>query len=227
MPRLTTIQFHEEYYSASLDLASPLFIERATRSRTVCTDTTSGDHVIFVGRNFKYEDGRINSGTIEKMILADDNGDPLQSVSGMKLNVGIVSGTNMYDFATDALTRVVLGNLKALGSSLDDFITSNKGNDRIFGRGGDDTLEGGAGRDQLTGGAGLDTFTFKAGQGRDTIMDFDADGGPGNQDHIEGTFPGGGNISQSGDNTIVDFGGGDVFVLKNVLATQIDATDFI
>ncbi|CAN7304426.1 hypothetical protein [Rhizobium sp. LjRoot254] len=227
MPKFTTIQFYDELYSGTPDLNTPLFIEKATRSKTVCTDTTSGDQVIFEGRNFKYEDGRINSGTIDKMILANENGDPLQSISGLKLNVGIVAGTNMYDFTIDVVTRASLGNIRLIGSSLDDTLTSNKGNDRLFGRGGDDTLEGGLGRDQLTGGAGLDTFTFKAGQGRDTIMDFDADGGVGFQDHIDGTYPGGANVTQSGKDTIVDFGGGDFFVLKNVLATHIDVTDFV
>lgn len=227
VPKFTTARYYDEFYSASIGLNTPLFIETATRSKTVCTDVTSGDHVIFEGRNFRYEDGRINSGTINKMIIADDDGTPLQSFSGLKLNAGIVSGSSMYDFATEVIGRAFLGNLKMIGSSLGDAIVANKGNDRLFGRGGDDTLAGGAGRDQLTGGAGLDTFIFATGQERDTIRDFDADGGPGLQDHIDGTYPGGANVTQSGKDTIVDFGSGDVFVLKNVLATQIDGNDFI
>jgi Ca2+-binding RTX toxin-like protein len=226
MAKFITVTHGEDYNSASTNYEA-LFIETATKSTTVCTDTMTGDQIIFKGRNLKYEDGRINSGTIDKMILAEDEGNPLQTFSGLNLNPGIVAGASMYEFASDIAIRAVLSNLKVFGTSGDDSFVTNKGNDRIFGRGGDDTLSAGTGRDQLTGGAGLDTFVFTTGQGRDTIMDFDADGGLGNQDHIDGTFPGGANVTQSGQDTIVDFGGGDIFVLKNVLATHIDVNDFI
>lgn len=224
--KMTTIEFHEEYYTTNPDYAQ-LFITTATRSKTVCVDTASGHQIIFEGRNFKYEDGRINSGTITDLILADDEGTPLQSVSNLKLNVGIVSGTNMYDFASDAVAHVIFGNVKILGCSLDDSISGNRGNDRVLGRAGADSLEGGEGRDILTGGIGNDTFIFRIDQERDTITDFDADGGVGQQDFIQSTFPGGGSVSQSGSDTVIDFGNGDVFVLKNVDADHIDATDFV
>lgn len=226
MARMMTYEFHEEYYSTPANFTA-LYIENATRSKTVCTDVSTGQHVIFEGRGFKYEDGRINTGTIDRMIIANADGEPLVTIGNLKLNAGIVFGTTMVDFSNDIITRALLSDLKMLGSSLADNIFSTKGDNKLFGRGGDDTIAGGEGRDQLTGGAGLDTFVFSTGQGRDTIMDFDAEGGAGFQDHIDGTYPGGMNVTQSGKNTIVDFGGGDIFVLKNVLASQIDATDFI
>lgn len=226
MPKFITVQIYEEFYSTAIDFTT-LFIEKGTRSKTICTDAGTGLQLIFEGRNFKYEDGRIDSGTIQKMTIANEDGDPIQSFSGMKLSAGIVFGASMLEFGNEVIFRTLSSNLKTLGSSLADEVVTYAGNDRLFGRGGDDTLEAGSGRDQLTGGAGLDTFVFATGQGRDTIMDFDPDGGAGNQDHIEGTFPGSGNVTQSGKDTIVDFGSGDIFVLKGVDATQIDATDFV
>ena len=65
----------------------------------------------------------------------------------------------------------------------DDFLAGGSGNDRLFGgrdfdilRGqtGDDLLDGGLGSDTLTGGAGADTFVIRAGDGDDTITDFNA-----------------------------------------------------
>ena len=63
--------------------------------------------------------------------------------------------------------------------------------------------------------------------GRDVVKDFDAEGGSGFQDFIDGSFADVDSITQSGKNTIVDFGNGDVFTLRNVKADDIDASDFI
>ncbi len=48
------------------------------------------------------------------------------------------------------------------------------GADTLDGGKGDDTLYGGGGADTLTGGKGADTFGFRAGDGGDTITDFNA-----------------------------------------------------
>jgi hypothetical protein len=79
----------------------------------------------------------------------------------------------------------------------------------------------------MVGGAGSDTFVFGSDSGKDVIKDFDADGGAGLQDFIDATFPGAGAVSQSGKNTIIDFGSGDTLILLNVLPSQIDAADFV
>ncbi|MEL7099718.1 MAG: Hint domain-containing protein [Pseudomonadota bacterium] len=51
-------------------------------------------------------------------------------------------------------------------------IDAGGGNDKIVGGGGDDTIDGGAGNDAILGGGGDDTFVFEAGDGSDTILDF-------------------------------------------------------
>jgi large repetitive protein len=59
-----------------------------------------------------------------------------------------------------------------------DFLDGGDGDDRLFGEGGDDILVGGPGQDQLTGGPGADRYVFTSlGDGRDTILDFNAEEG--------------------------------------------------
>ena len=56
------------------------------------------------------------------------------------------------------------------------------GNDTVIGGGGADTLTGGLDNDMLTGAAGADDFIFNAGDGLDTILDFNQ--GEADQVHI-------------------------------------------
>jgi VCBS repeat-containing protein len=98
------------------------------------------------------------------------------------------------------------GNDTLLGGSGADFLDGGAGNDTLdggnggdylFGGAGNDVIFGGAGVDYLAGGSGQDTFRFtstadspRAGNGflsflgRDTILDFNPNGGP-NQDIID------------------------------------------
>ena len=55
-------------------------------------------------------------------------------------------------------------------------IVGSNFNDVLIGDNQDNSLEGGEGNDYLIGGSGSDSFVFKEGDGRDTILDFDADG---------------------------------------------------
>lgn len=58
--------------------------------------------------------------------------------------------------------------------SLNDSLDGGEGADTLMGQFGDDTITGGLGNDQLTGGSGNDTFVYVAGDGFDTITDFNA-----------------------------------------------------
>ncbi|MEL6383120.1 MAG: glycerophosphodiester phosphodiesterase family protein [Cyanobacteria bacterium J06626_18] len=64
------------------------------------------------------------------------------------------------------------------GKGGDDSLFGGDGDDALWGDDGDDILRGGAGNDRLTGddrsgGAGADTFVLAAGEGTDTITDFE------------------------------------------------------
>jgi Ca2+-binding RTX toxin-like protein len=69
---------------------------------------------------------------------------------------------------------------KLYGDGGDNDITGGAGNDKINGRGGADYIEGAAGNDTLTGGSGSDTFkyfshTLTSHSGTDHITDFNVD----------------------------------------------------
>jgi len=111
-----------------------------------------------------------------------------------------------------------------------DEINGGGGRDRLFGGNGDDDLFGGFAKDRLRGDAGADSFIFdlsKEGQGVDLVLDY-----------LDGT-----DIikvlsepvlsfldilaTQDGLNTVLSYDGADFATLKDVTATDIDATDFV
>ena len=64
------------------------------------------------------------------------------------------------------------GNDQISGGKGDDFILGDSGSDNLSGDEGNDTLIGGLGSDVLHGGLGSDIFLHSAGDGQDTITDF-------------------------------------------------------
>ncbi|MCB1444237.1 MAG: hypothetical protein KDJ87_00150 [Rhizobiaceae bacterium] len=112
----------------------------------------------------------------------------------------------------------------------DDRLIGMAGNDRLLGGTGADTLIGGSGRDILSGGKGGDIFVFAAGDGRDIITDFK----PSGRAHDLIDLSGHADVSSFDDLVIVDARssvrievGEDTIVLKNVLAAQLDESDFL
>ena len=118
------------------------------------------------------------------------------------------------------------GRDKLKGGDGDDNLRGGSGDDKLKGNDGNDRLEGEAGDDKLKGGEGSDTFVF--GEGRDVIRDFEAG------DVIElsaGLFDG--PLSAEGvvedfgrakdDKFVLDFGDGDVLVIKDADADAVEA----
>jgi hypothetical protein len=167
------------------------------------------------------------SGIVTKLALIDSEGVASAIISGFKLSAENLLGDTVLDFANSVVATAQLRNTRHIGSDADDSILAFRGNDILLGKGGADTLGGGRGNDRLTGGEGSDIFVFNSsGLGNDTITDFDADGGAGNQDFIRGTF-GDAAITQNGANTLLDFGDGDTLTLLNVNSAQITVADFV
>ena len=110
---------------------------------------------------------------------------------------------------------LVLGNLGADtldGGRGDDVLRGGQNDDMLFGGDGDDWLSGDRGADTLTGGAGADTFHSFFGAGVDRVTDFRAGEGDRIQLDPGTTFT----IIQSGADTVVDLGNGDLVILANV-----------
>ncbi|TDH63539.1 hypothetical protein E2C06_06845 [Dankookia rubra] len=119
-------------------------------------------------------------------------------------------------------------NANGVGQGLDNALTGNAGANRLLGHGGDDTLDGGAGNDTLYGGAGADDFHYAAGGGRDILGDF----APGtDQLFLVGTaFADFAAVMAAtgmirGD-AIINFGSGNVLILKDVAKADLQASDF-
>lgn len=108
-----------------------------------------------------------------------------------------------------------------LGSGFNDTLIGNELNNVMNGQGGNDTLTGG----------GTDTFVFVDGSGVNTITDFNR----AQADKIDltgvttvtdfATLQG--LATQSGANTVIDFGSGNVLTLNNVTLANLIANDFL
>jgi hypothetical protein len=111
--------------------------------------------------------------------------------------------------------------------------TGGPGDDHLYGTALADVMDGGAGNDVLTGGAGSDRFIFRPGSGADIITDFAA--GAGTDDKLDLTafansFSLGvvlAHTTQSGADTVINFGGGDTITLQNVAKASLSGSDFV
>jgi len=112
----------------------------------------------------------------------------------------------------------ILTNIERLfGSSHNDSLTGDAGNNWLFGSAGGDTLTGGAGFDKLFGGTGADTFVFNAGDVWAQVTDFEDD-----IDTIDLSSYGYDNVSDAlmdmsalGGSSVRYFNGGDTMIILN------------
>ncbi len=114
-----------------------------------------------------------------------------------------------------------------IGGSGDDKLIGGGGKDKLFGSGGKDKLDGGRGNDKLKGNGGNDTFVFKKGYDKDKIIGFQD-----NKDTIQlndNLWNGNKSVnkvlnqfgSQNGNDFVLNFGGGDILIIKNTSKSQL------
>ncbi|MEQ8998243.1 MAG: alkaline phosphatase [Coleofasciculus sp. B1-GNL1-01] len=122
------------------------------------------------------------------------------------------------------------GNDRIGGKGGDDILLGEDGDDQIWGDDGDDILRGGLGHDTLTGddfsgGQGRDTFVLAAGEGTDTIVDFNV-----GEDFIglvgDLTF-GQLTIAQDGENTLIGLDNETLAILNQVDASNLTQDYFV
>lgn len=135
------------------------------------------------------EEAPFVGGEISNLILASDRNDV---VAGGLANDAIFGGQGddilrgdlnsrspqVEDVGGDDVIFGGKGDDRIGGKAGDDRLFGDMGNDQIWGDMGDDLLRGGLGDDTLTGddfsgGSGFDTFVLAAGEGTDTITDFE------------------------------------------------------
>lgn len=115
------------------------------------------------------------------------------------------------------------------GDAGNDFLRGGRGNDVLIGGDGNDILVGDIGSDTLTGGAGADTFVLSTGENLalDTASDIIVDFRPSEGDRIGLTS----NLSntsftQSGSNTLIQFGGVTLAVVQNAAPAAVQNAAF-
>jgi Ca2+-binding RTX toxin-like protein len=227
--RMSKVQYTElmPEYSGMLDIVSnkPETLDKKSTHSATYTDPQSGGHIVFEGENFKYHGDLITKGTVESIHFTDADGNDLVVASKLPADAADLSKALVNKNVLSMLELMFDGKDKWIGSDNNDYIFGDKGNDKLVGGLGDDELAGGAGRDKLIGGKGSDYFDIYTGEGKDTVIDFHADGGAGVQDYI-GVYNDHYKIKDAGDDTIIDLGKGDVLVLKGVDSADITTDDF-
>ncbi|MHA7873807.1 Hint domain-containing protein [Roseivivax sp.] len=147
-----------------------------------------GDTIFGGAGNDRIEAGEEYAQGDSDLILGGDGNDTITSA---ETDAG--SQDTIYGEAGADSISVTGGDRNFLDGGADnDTIVSGTGNDTLSGDAGDDLLTGGAGDDALSGGTGNDVFTYAAGDGSDTINDFNTgntggleDGDSANNDFID------------------------------------------
>lgn len=153
------------------------------------------------------------------------------SLTDQNLNAGAAAGDVLTSIDAlrgsvfaDAITGNGFRNIPR-GNDGDDTLSGGGGTDLLIGGQGDDLLIGGTGTDRLTGSVGVDTFEFRAGDGDDFVLDFNASA---DILRLSGDLSGV-TVSNDGTDTLIEYDdGGQSVTLTSVLLAQGEITfDFV
>lgn len=214
-------------------------VRQQTADKAIYQDNDTGDQWILEGFGLQYNaQGGLAGGTVTKMIQADGDDQAFVTYTGFFYNVP--ANRPLFEINTGLSLFVTQGNDDLRGSTKDDYVNggqgddfafANKGNDDLRGEDGNDVLKGGGGKDFIwagrgndwvTGGSGKDAFQFLFGEGLDTITDFNV-----RKDVFYADWESIDAIYQVGDDTVIDWGDGDMLTLIDVAANQINENLFI
>ncbi|MGB3535662.1 MAG: SGNH/GDSL hydrolase family protein, partial [Microcoleaceae cyanobacterium] len=155
-----------EGYTVDSDVnaASFTILDTSTGNDTIVGD--EGDNVL-TGQD---SDNLIAGGLGNDEITGAGGDDVLRGDLNSRSSGGTVGGNDTISGGA--------GNDRIGGKAGDDELFGDDGDDQIWGDDGDDLIRGGLGSDVLigddfSGGAGADTFVLAAGEGTDTIIDFE------------------------------------------------------
>lgn len=165
----------------------------------------------------------VRGGADDDVITGDDGNDTLRGNAGDDSVTGGANNDSLFGNAgEDTLT----------GASGNDTLCGGADNDSLVGGADDDVLNGGSGNDILSGGSGFDTYVFEGAFGQDIIKTFVAN----NNEKIDlsavssiTTFTDlvNNHLAQSGADTEIDAGNGNVITILNFDSTTLDSGDFI
>lgn len=118
----------------------------------------------------------IVGGTGNEIINGGAGNDTLTGGAGNDVVNGGDGNDAVYGGAGNGVLNGNTGNDTVIGGAGNETINGGAGNDMLMGNAGNDVIAGDAGNDQIFGGLGSDIIVFKAGDGLDTVFDFQAQG---------------------------------------------------
>lgn len=210
-----------------LALSEGILMTDKSATKLIYTDFDSGSEVIVEGEGFKVKSGKVIAGVVEDLTILNSQGKVAMEFSGLEISAKSMPQPVPIALLSGVLNLGLTQSNIIIGSKKDDVIEAHAGKDEIRGGKGDDFLDGGQGKDVLIGGSGEDQFHFTVGSGKDTIMDFDADGSDGHQDLLDADPVAIISKTTVNGNAVLDFGNGDTLTLIGVKASEIDGSDFV
>ncbi|MEM8613352.1 MAG: glycerophosphodiester phosphodiesterase family protein [Cyanobacteria bacterium P01_H01_bin.105] len=203
-----------------LQLDEPLELDSRLGIASIPESVTVGDAAdnMLVGT---ISDNTIAGGLGNDTITGGDGDDILRGDLNLRSAQGNAGG--------DDLIFGGAGNDRIGGKGGNDELFGDAGDDYIWGDAGDDLLRGGLGHDTLVGdnagrGRGADTFVLAAGEGTDTILDFEV--GTDLIGLADGLNFSELSIGQRNGTAVISFGTEDLALLSSVTASALIETAF-
>ncbi|HWL58712.1 MAG TPA: CAP domain-containing protein [Paracoccus sp. (in: a-proteobacteria)] len=173
----------------------------------------------------------LNGGAGNDRLIGGAGMDLLQGGPGNDTQQGGAGNDRLIGGDGNDQLRGELGADHLAGQTGNDWLIGAAGNDTLNGGTGNDTLRGGAGNDLLVGEAGADVFLFHAGDGQDTIRNYQ----PGmDRLMLDATLVDGGAIAfmrdhmrQTANGVVIDFGTDGRIVLTGGNLTVAGVADDI
>ena len=183
-------------------------------------DTISGSDAGANDIRGYYGNDSIMGGSQYNLINGNQGADTIVGHSTVGDSILGGQGNDLIDLVGSRAHNDVNGNIGSdtiHGGSGGDTLRGGQGDDLVVGGSGADWISGDRGNDTLTSGGGGDTFHMALGYGSDQVTDFNyAEGDRVIVDH--GAIY---TLSMSGADTLVDLGGGDRMLLKNITLSSL------
>ena len=171
----------------------------------------------------------LSGGGGDDIVRGGQDNDFVHGNAGADLLFGDLGNDSAFGGQGDDFVQGGAGSDYVVGDLGRDTVLGGQGADTVVGGAGDDYLSGDLGDDVLLGGAGADLFNFRAGSGRDVVMDFSSAEG----DRIAISSADAADFAAlssklvaDGGNTIINLDG-QTIVLAGVAKSALSAADFV
>ncbi len=171
----------------------------------------------------------LTGGGGDDIVRGGQDNDFVHGNAGADQLFGDLGNDSVFGGQGDDFVQGGAGSDYVVGDLGRDTVLGGQGADTVVGGAGDDYLSGDLGDDVLLGGAGADLFNFRAGSGRDVVMDFSSAEG----DRIAISSADAADFAAlssklvaDGGNTVVNLAG-QTIVLVGIAKSALSAADFV